>query len=150
MKVERRSRLPATSKVAKNSHVNSSSLMVLLRVPKEKRAKTISAEEWVRLPYGRQLSWRLVYSRVSILLIPLGVYTKTLSFKPELRCISAIYMLESHSGRLGLPCKQERKPRRFESDLQLGYMSKPSRGVTVFTNYSNIREGSRLIMAYIY
>lgn len=54
-------------------------------------------------------------------------------------------MLESHSGRLGLPCKQERKPRRFESDLQLGYMSKPSRGVTVFTNYSNIREGSRYI-----
>lgn len=65
--------------------------MVLLRVPKEKRAKTISAEEWVRLPYGRQLSWRLVYSAgMSILLIPLGVYTKTLSFKPEPRCISAI------------------------------------------------------------
>ena len=36
MKVERRSRLPATSKVAKNSHINSSSLMVLLlRAPKE-------------------------------------------------------------------------------------------------------------------
>lgn len=72
--------------------------MVLLRVPKEKRAKTISAEEWVRLPYGRQLSWRLVYSRVSILLIPLGVYTKTLSFKPEPRCISAIYMLAWRNG----------------------------------------------------
>ena len=73
--------------------------MVLLRVPKEKRAKTISAEEWVRLPYGRQLSWRLVYSAgMSILLIPLGVYTKILSFKPEPRCISAIYMLAWRNG----------------------------------------------------
>ena len=93
MKVERRSRLPATSKVAKNSHINPSSLMVLLRVPKKKRAKTISAEEWVRLPYGQQLSWRLVYSAgMSILLIPLGVYTKTLSFKPEPREVYRLFI----------------------------------------------------------
>ena len=39
--------------------------MVLLRVPKEKRAKTISAEEWVRLPYGRQLAggWCIVWKQ---------------------------------------------------------------------------------------
>ena len=80
-----------------------------------------------------------------------SVETSTLSiFLTRAEVYIGHYMLESHSGRLGLPCKQERKPRRFESDLQLGYMSKPSRGVTVFTNYSNIREGSRLIMAYIY
>jgi hypothetical protein len=73
--------------------------MVLLRVPKEKRAKTISVEEWVRLPYGRQLSWRLVYSAgMSILLIPLGVLYQDFIFQTRAEVYIGHYMLAWRNG----------------------------------------------------
>lgn len=73
--------------------------MVLLRVPKEKRAKTISAEEWVQLPYGRQLSWRLVYSAgMSILLIPLGVLYQDFIFQARAEAYIGHYMLAWRNG----------------------------------------------------
>ena len=38
---------------------------------------------------------------------------------PESRSLPQLHMLESHSGRLERSCKPPRKPREFESHLQL-------------------------------
>lgn len=38
---------------------------------------------------------------------------------PESRSLPQLHMLESHSGRLERSCKPQRKPREFESHLQL-------------------------------